>query len=87
MLLLTFVATSLYSCGGNESGTSGSYTSESGEEISSEDSSPVSEDKDISIIYTTVVHCGVDTYLGYVSLLDYKKEPIKHKLCLFSGCR
>ena len=31
-------------------------------------------DKDISIIYTTDVHCGLTDNLGYASLVDYKKK-------------
>ena len=48
---------------------------ESSEEpSSSEDSSTVMEDKDISIIYTTDVHCGIDNYLGYAAVSHYKNS-------------
>ena len=35
---------------------------------------PKKEDKDISIIYTTDVHCGVDKNLGYAKVENYKKN-------------
>ena len=41
---------------------------------SSGGSTPPKEDKDISIIYTTDVHCGIDTYLGYSKVESYKKN-------------
>lgn len=34
-------------------------------------------DKDITIIYTTDVHCGIDDNLGYASVVDYKKKKEK----------
>ena len=36
------------------------------------------EYKDISIIYTTDVHCGIDTNLGYSSLYAYKEQLEKN---------
>lgn len=39
-----------------------------------EQESPKVQDKDISIIYTTDVHCGVDTNLGYAKVEAYKKN-------------
>ena len=38
------------------------------------DNTPKVQDKDISIIYTTDVHCGVDTNLGYAKVEAYKKN-------------
>ena len=35
---------------------------------------PAVAKKDISIIYTTDVHCGLDTKMGYASLYDYKEK-------------
>ena len=73
ILLVTFVSTSLFSCGRNEQGTDTSNTSgASSSESKSEPS--VKEDKDISIIYTTDVHCGIDNYLGYSTVESYKKN-------------
>ena len=39
-----------------------------------EPNTPKVQDKDISIIYTTDVHCGVDTNLGYAKVADYKNK-------------
>lgn len=36
-------------------------------------SNPIA-DKDITIIYTTDVHCGLDTNIGYSSLVSYKEK-------------
>lgn len=58
-LLTTLMSVSLVSCG----------------KIEPEDEdTPKKEDKDISIIYTTDVHCGVDTNLGYAKVENYKKN-------------
>ena len=39
---------------------------------------PKPVDKDISIIYTTDVHCGLTDKLGYASVVDYKKNLEKN---------
>ena len=39
-----------------------------------EPDTPKVQDKDISIVYTTDVHCGVDTNLGYAKVEAYKKK-------------
>ena len=39
-----------------------------------EPDTPKVQDKDISIIYTTDVHCAVDTNLGYAKVADYKNK-------------
>ena len=38
------------------------------------ENTPQKEDKDILIIYTTDVHCGVDDFLGYSKVESYKKN-------------
>ena len=39
-----------------------------------EPDTPKVQDKDISIVYTTDVHCAVDTNLGYAKVADYKNK-------------
>ena len=69
MLLITFVSASLFGCGKGPSTDNGSSSK-----------APIKEDKDISIIYTTDVHCGVDEgdennkRLGYAKVEAYKKN-------------
>ena len=69
MLLITFVSASLFGCGKGPSTDNGSSSK-----------TPIKEDKDISIIYTTDVHCGVDEgdennkRLGYAKVEAYKKN-------------
>ena len=57
--LMSLMTVSLVSCGKTEP---------------EDEDMPKKEDKDISIIYTTDVHCGVDKNLGYAKVENYKKN-------------
>ena len=43
-------------------------------------------DKDIVILYTSDVHCGIDNNLGYDSLSAYKKELEKNNYVTLMDC-
>ena len=59
-LLMSLMTVSLVSCGKTDP--------------TDPEDPPKKEDKDISIIYTTDVHCGVDKNLGYAKVENYKKN-------------
>ena len=44
----------------------------------SKEVTPKVENKDISIVYTTDVHCGINENLGYSSLYKYKEDLKKN---------
>ena len=62
VILTALLSTTLFSC------------SKKGKSSSSSEDEPVKIDKDISIVYTTDVHCGIDKYLGYSKVESYKKS-------------
>ena len=62
IILTALLSTTLFSC------------SKKGKSSSSSEEEPVKIDKDISIVYTTDVHCGIDKYLGYSKVASYKKS-------------